>query len=113
MKTFTLTQTTKQHDANKLHDAFNAASIPPALVQSTATESTFIFQDSVTDPSIQSVVTAYTFTAPGLPPDAIALGQAYRTAVTNATTLAQCKAVLNGELWQILKYLARDVNLGN
>lgn len=112
MKVFTLTQTTKQHNVNRLHDAFVLAGLIPVTVESTATESTFKFDDAVEDSAIQTVITNYVYTAPAVPPDIKAMGVAYRAAVTNATTLAQCKAVLNNELWVILKYLAlRDVDI--
>lgn len=108
MKTFTLTQAAKQHDTNRLHDAFIAASLTPLYAESTATQSRFDFADAVTDPSINAVVSAYVFAAPAIPPGWVQLGQNYRNAVTNATTLAQCKAVLNGELWEIIKALAKS-----
>lgn len=107
MKTFTLLQSTKQHDVNRLHDAFVAAGIIPQLVESTPTETRASFDDAVTTPSIQAVVNAYVFVAPAAVTDWVQLGQNYRAAVTAATTLAQSKAVLNNELWEILKALAK------
>lgn len=110
MKTFTLLQSTKQHNVNQLHDAFIAAGITPLNLESDATESRASFDDAVTTPSIQAVVNAYVYVAPVIPPSLVQLGQNYRAAVTAATTLAQCKAVLNGELWEIIKAFAkRDV----
>lgn len=106
MKVVTLTQATKQHNTNRLHDAFILAGLVPVQVESSNGESRFTFQDAVTDPSIQTVITNYVFAAPAIPPNIVAMGVAYRNAVTNATTLAQCKAVLNNELWQVLKFLA-------
>jgi hypothetical protein len=107
MKTFVLTQATKQHDVNKLHDAFEAASISPKIVQSTETESTFVLDDAVTDPAIQAVVNGYTFTAPAPLADLRQLAQNFRNAVTAATTVAQLKAALNQELMLLIRELAR------
>lgn len=112
MKAFTLLQTTKQHNVNQLHDAFITAGITPLSVESSGTESTATFDDSVTNAQINAVIAAYVFVPPLPPVDLVLLGQRYRAAVTAATTLAQCKAVLNGELWDIIKAFAkRDVNL--
>lgn len=112
MKVFTLTQTTKQHNVNRLHDAFVLAGLIPVTVESTATESTFKFDDAVEDSAIQTVITNYVYTAPSVPPDIKAMGVAYRAKVNAISNLADAKALLNGELWQILKYLAlRDVDI--
>jgi hypothetical protein len=112
MKIFTLTQATKQHNSNALHDAFILAGITPQFVESTPTETRASFDDAVTTPSIQAVVNAYVYAAPAVPANWVTMYQNYRTAVTNATTLAQCKTVLNGELCEIIKALAKD-QIGN
>lgn len=114
MKTFKILQTTKQHNVNHLHNAFVAAGITPLSVQSSGTESIATFDDEVSDTAIQAVITNYVFVAPPAPADLVAMAQAYRTKVTAITNLADAKALLNGELYQILKYLAlRDVDIGN
>lgn len=110
MKIRTLTQTEKQHNVNALHDAFIAAEIVPLHAEASNGESRFTFDDSVSDTAINNVITAYVYAAPPIPADIKALGVAYRAAVTNATTLAQCKSVLNGELWVILKEIAKRLN---
>lgn len=110
MKVVTLTQTTKQHNTNRLHDAFITAGIVPAQVESSNGESRFTFQDAASDSAIQTVITNYVFVAPAIPADLKAMGIAYKAAVNASTNLAQAKLVLNGELFEILKYLAlRDI----
>lgn len=111
MKTVTLTQATKQHIANRLHDQFVAAGLVPTLVESDATESRFTFQDAAGDAAIQTVITNYVYVAPAIPGDLVAMGTAYKNAV-NALPNSATKTILNNELWVILKHLAlRDVNL--
>jgi hypothetical protein len=105
MKTFTLTQSTKQHNLNKLHDAFIAATLSPLTAQGdpgTGT-STFTFDDAVTDQSIQNVVTAYVFAAPVVPPDIKVLWQAWLNAASAATTIGQMKTAMANQLNDVLK----------
>lgn len=103
MKTFILTQAQKEHDVNKLHDAFIAAALIPNSVESTGTGSRFEFLDLVTDQSIQSVVTAYVFSPPPSPVDIRQSWQNYKSAINSATNVAQIKSALTTELGVLLK----------
>lgn len=58
---FTLTQLTKQHNTNRLHEAFLAAELTPSLVESDESESRFTFPDDTDEGDIEDVVGAYTF----------------------------------------------------
>lgn len=60
----TLTQVEKEHDTNRLHDAFIAAELVPSLVESDEGESRFTFADGTDEGDIQDVIDAYTFTEP-------------------------------------------------
>jgi hypothetical protein len=67
----TLTQNTKVHDANRLHDFFisesqrqGISSLAPLLVQSTATETYLEFDDAVGAASVQAVLAAYVYVEP-------------------------------------------------
>jgi hypothetical protein len=103
MKKVTLTQETKQHNVNRLHDLFIASGLAPKLVESIPTESYFSFDDAVTDQSIQNVITAYVYAAPVIPPDIKILWQNWKTAKAAATTLPQMKAALDNHLDTLLK----------
>src|SRR5678815_5076207 len=107
MKTKVLTQAQKQHDANKLHDAFITADIAPVFVESTALESRFSFEDAVSDGAITNVITAYVYAAPSAPVDVKLAWQAYKTALNNASTLPQLKSALTTELGVLLKELLK------
>lgn len=110
MKTTTLTQAQKQHDVNRLHDAFVAASVIPVRVESIATESYFRFDDAVSDTAIQQVITNYAYVAPSPPANIKQLAQNYKNAVNAATNVAQLKSALTVELVALLKEMAkRDV----
>lgn len=63
----TLTQLEKEHDTNKLHDAFIAATLVPTHVESDASESRFTFTDGTDEGDIQDVIDAYTFAPPPAP----------------------------------------------
>lgn len=107
MKTITLTQAQKQHDTNQLHDAFIAAHLVPQKVESTATESSFAFADDVSDTAIKAVIDNYALLQPAATGDISAAWQTYKTAVNNATTVAQLKSVLTTELGVLLTEILR------
>lgn len=107
MKTTTLTQAQKQHDVNRLHDAFIAASIVPVHVEGDGGQSRFTFEDSVSDAAIQNVITSYVYVAPLPPADLRQLAQNFRNAVTAASTVPQLKSALNGELMLLIREIAR------
>jgi hypothetical protein len=97
---------------NRLHDAFVAAGVTPAQVESTALESRFTFQDAVTDLSITNVITAYSYSAPSAPVDVRVAWNSYKTAVNNASTVAQIKSALTSELGIVLKELLKSRDAG-
>lgn len=107
MKTTILTQAQKQHHVNRLHDAFIAAGVIPERVESNGTSSTFMFQDSVADASIQTVITNYVYVAPTPPANIKQLAQNYKNAVNAATNVAQLKSALTVELVALLKEMAK------
>ena len=113
MKTRILTQSEKQHGVNRLHDAFIAAGFIPTYVESIPSESRFSFNDSVADASIEGVIASYTYAAPPAPVNIRTAWTNYKTAVNNATTVAQIKSALTNELGVLLKELlkTRDANL--
>jgi hypothetical protein len=106
VKVKTLEQSVKQHNVNALHDAFIAAGLVPVRAESSATESRFVFDDSVANSAIQQVIDAYTFAVPQPLADLRQLAQNFRTAVQNATTVLQLKSALNQELMLLLRELA-------
>lgn len=107
MKIKVLTQAEKQHNTNRLHDAFITALIPPIRVEGTETESRFAFDDAVTDQAIQAVITAYTFAAPSVPIDIKVAWQDYKASINNATTIPQIKTALTDKLGTLLKEILR------
>jgi hypothetical protein len=60
----TLTQATKEHDTNALHQAFIDATLVPSHVESDELESRFTFADDADEGDIQDVIDAYTFSEP-------------------------------------------------
>lgn len=112
MKTFTLTQSTKQHNPNRLHDAFIAAQVVPVLVESTADSSIFTFADQESDAAIQAVITSYTLVAPPAPINIRTAWQAYDAAVNSATTVPQLKAAMTDRLGVLLKELLKTREAG-
>jgi hypothetical protein len=108
----TLTQAQKQHDLNALHDAFVAAQIAPqwAEMSTDGLTSTFAFLDSVNNTTIQTVISSYSFVARQAPAQLRDLWQAYKSAVANASTVAQLKNAMTNELGAVLKELGRHID---
>jgi hypothetical protein len=103
----TLTQAEKAHDTNQLHEAFITAGISPTYAGATATGSEFEFAEGVTAPAVEAVITAYALAPKPPPPSLLTLWNNYRTAVNNATTVAQLKAALVNDLGPLLKAIAK------
>lgn len=111
MKRITLTQAQKQHDVNRLHDAFNSADLYPMPVESDALASYFTFEDAVSDVSIQAVITNYVYVPPPPPANLRQMAQNFRDAVNAAGTVGALKSALNSELMLLLREIARrEVN---
>jgi hypothetical protein len=107
MKIKVVTQAQKQHDTNRLHDAFIAANLIPLFVESIETESRFSFNDAVSDSAINSVISTYVFSAPTASVDVKAAWTAYKTALNNASTVPQLKSALTNELGVLLKEILK------
>lgn len=107
---YTLLQTEKRHDIDRLVDAFVAAQIPPLIAKVTPEgDSRFRFAEGVTLAQVQAAVSGYTYSAPAAPPDLRALFQAYRASVNATNAPAALKAALVEDLGRILKALAKGI----
>lgn len=107
MKVKTITQASKQHNVNALHDDYIAADLVPSQAESTSTESRFTFNDAVSDAAIQQVITNYVFVPPPASVNIRQLAQNFRDAVDAATTMPQLKAALKQELMTLLRQMAQ------
>lgn len=107
MKIITLTQASKPHNPNRLHDALIAANITPLMVESNADASQFTFDDAVNDGAIQAVITAYVLAAPTVPADIKNLWTTYRDHLEAASTVGQVKTVLTNDLGALLREILR------
>lgn len=107
MKTRTITQAQKPHNPNALHDALIASGAIPLRVESSDTESRFVFDDAISDDSVNAVIAAYAFTPKAPPVDVKVAAQNFRNAINSAATVPQLKNALTNELGILLKEILR------